>query len=185
MTVPVCNRWYQYPESGHRFFIEPRVRDCAPYILAKEGKPLEPRAGYKGRHRKGDTLMNPHVLYTCDGIALTFKPHPNHPTYWLIADGKIGDSFMQIIFGEITLGCAVKNREALQKIIKEDGPSTEPLIFVDYLRSCIAKDGDGAIFINPRTLQGSVAKIYLDLEEVDALLNIFKALITDLNEVQP
>ena len=101
-----------------------------------------------------------------------------------MADGKIGDSFISIIFGEITLGCAVKNLEALQKIIKEDGPSTEPLIFDDYLRSCIAKEDDGAIFLNPRTLQGSVAKIYLDLKDVDTLLNIFKALITELDEVQ-
>ena len=131
--------------------------------------------------------MDTHSLFTCDNIALTFSPHPHpsHPTYWLIADGKIGDSFIQIIFGEITLGCAIKNLEALQKIIKEDGPSTEPLVFVDYLRSCIAKEDDGAIFINPRTLQGSVAKIYLDLEDVDTLLNIFKALITELDEVQP
>lgn len=80
---------------------------------------------------------------------------------------------------------AIKNLEALQKIIEEDGPSTEPLVFVNYPRYCITKEDDGAIFINPRTLQGSVAKIYLDLEDVDALLNIFKTLITDLTEVQP
>jgi len=165
--------------------MEPRVTECAPYICAREGKPLTITHNYQGKHRKGDTLMDPHYLHTCDNIALAFRPHPNHPTYWMIADGAIGDSFIQIIFGEITLGCAIKNLEALQKIIEEDGPSSEPLVFVNYLRSCIAKDGDGAIFINPRTLQGSLASIYLDLGDVDILLDIFKALITELDEVQP
>lgn len=129
--------------------------------------------------------MITHTLFTADNIALTFGPHPNHPTYWLGVDGRIGDSYIQIIFGEITLGYAIKNLESLQKIIEEDGPSSEPLLFVDYFRSCITKEDDGAIFIAPHTRQGSVAKIYLDLDDVNILLDIFKALITNLNEVQP
>lgn len=51
MSVPVCRRWYQYSENGHRFFVEPRVTDCAPYILAREGRPLDLQACYMGRHR--------------------------------------------------------------------------------------------------------------------------------------
>lgn len=52
MSVPVCRRWYQYSESGHRFFIEPRVQDCAPYILNREGTPLTITESYQGKHRK-------------------------------------------------------------------------------------------------------------------------------------
>lgn len=51
MSIPVCKREYRYGASDHRFFIEPRVRDCAPYILAREGRPLDLQACYIGRHR--------------------------------------------------------------------------------------------------------------------------------------
>lgn len=37
MSIPVCKREYHY--CDHRFFIEPRVRDCAPYILNRENRP--------------------------------------------------------------------------------------------------------------------------------------------------
>ena len=49
-STPVCEREYHY--CDHRFFIEPRVRDCAPYILAREGHPLTPTANYQSRHAK-------------------------------------------------------------------------------------------------------------------------------------
>lgn len=52
MSAPVCRRWYQCSESDHRFFIEPRVRDCAPYILNREGRPLTIAHNYQGKHWK-------------------------------------------------------------------------------------------------------------------------------------
>lgn len=50
--IPVCKREYRYGASDHRFFIEPRVRDCAPYILNRENHPLTPTANYQGKHWK-------------------------------------------------------------------------------------------------------------------------------------
>lgn len=47
--IPVYKREYRY--CDHRFFIEPRVQDCAPYILAREGTPLTITHNYQGKHR--------------------------------------------------------------------------------------------------------------------------------------
>lgn len=50
MSIPVCKREYRY--CDHRFFIEPRVQDCAPYILNRENHPLTITHNYQGKHRK-------------------------------------------------------------------------------------------------------------------------------------
>lgn len=52
MSAPVCEREYKYGASDHRFYLEPRVRDCAPYILNRENRPLTITPAYQGRHRK-------------------------------------------------------------------------------------------------------------------------------------
>lgn len=52
MSIPVRKREYRYGASDHRFFIEPRVRDCAPYILNRENRPLTITHNYQGKHRK-------------------------------------------------------------------------------------------------------------------------------------